>query len=500
MSENSPKAVIVGPITPTSETAVCTQSVEVTEPTVEAKEEKLDMELHAATEENTPVKEVVEAICETTTTAITMEIEPAVPVVVPSKEVPVITKTVVLVAPLTEEPDELATSDVVEKASVGEEPIQVQEIEEEAVVESVESEISAVIDQATEEVEEIEEEGTVVETAASEISEAIDPASKETEEIKEEVQEASEIEAQSMVIAQAVIQDAMDKVSEDAPEPKKPATPTVTVPTPAQAVATIEQEIETIESPVVIDTPVLCEKPAPKSPQLFHVAQEVVETIQVEVTESLDAPVEEEEEKKPQEELKQAVEVKVSEETVVVEEVVEIKSESQTGEELEEVKEEEIKEDAEVQEPDVKETAEEVKPQSEEAKSEAPSEESKEKVLEIHMPVQVVLQTAQVIEEQTVEEEAVEEFDSNGPVAEDVKAKSPASKNKLSTLSEEPQVTASAEDSAPSQATDAAAASQPETEKTSSVKCAEVMAQVIEVIEEAVKEIEPVSTEITAAS
>lgn len=471
MTENSPKTTVVNPITPTSETVVFTQSVEVTEPTVEAKEVKMDMELLTATEEDTSgvVQGVTEEIIRKGT-------EPAIPVVVPSEEVPVITKAVVLVAPLSVESDQVATSDVtVENASllepVADEPIQVQETTEEGtVVETVEA--------------------TIAPTAESEISAVIEQASEKMDEIKEDVQQASEIEAQSMVIAQAVIQDAVDKVSEDAPEPKKPTTPTPTIPEPVQAVATTEKEIEiATETLVITDTPVavLCEKPAPKP---LHVAMEVIDTIPVEVTQILQASVEEE--KKPEEGLKKAVEVKVSEETVIVEEVVG----SQTGEE--QVEEDQIKEDTEVQEPDVKEAAEEVKPQSEEAMSDAPSEENKEKMLEIHMPVQVVLQTAQVIEELTVEEEAVEEFD-NGPVAEDEKAASTASQNKLSTLSEEPQVADSAEVSAPSQVTEAAA-SQPETEKTSSVKCAEVMAQVIEVIEEAVKEIEPVSTEITAAS
>ncbi|XP_051264725.1 A-kinase anchor protein 12b isoform X1 [Dicentrarchus labrax] len=473
VSENSPKVVVINPITPISETAVCTLSTEVSEQTIETKEVKFDTEKLAATEENTPVKEVVQAICETTKATMSKEAEKATPVAVPSEEVPVITETVVLVAPVTVESDEVAASDaVIISEPVSNEPIQVRETNQEA---------------------------TIVQTADSEVSAVIDQASEKMEEIKEDIQQASEIETQSMVIAQNVIQDAMDKVSEEAPEPKKPTTPTTTIPEPVQAIATTEKEIEiTTEAPVItVVVPTACEKTAPKSPQPLCVAVQVIDTIPVEVTGSLDVSVEEE--KKPEEGLKKAVEVKVSEETVVVEEVVEIKTESQTGEELEEVKEEQSKEDTEVQEPDVKEEAEERKPQSDEAKSEAPSEEDKEKVLEIHIPVQVVLQTAQVFEEPSVEEEAVEEFDSNGPVAEDtgVKAESAARENKLPTLSEEPQ--ASAEVSAPSQLTEAAA-SQPETEKTSSVKCAEVMAQVIEVIEEAVKEIEPVSTEITATS
>lgn len=452
-SENSPKAVIFDPIIPTSEAVICTQSVEITEPTVETKEVKMDMKKLAATEENTAIEEVVEVvtqemsstICESTKTTITTEIEPAIPAVVPTEETPVITETVVVVA------SDVTMESVSVSEPVVDEPNQVKETEETTIIKTEESEISAVDEQTSEKVEE----ATV------------------------EVQQTNEIEAQSIVIAQAVVQEAMDKVSENACEAKN-STPSATIPTPVQATATTEKEIEiAAETPVITETPVaaICEKPAPESRQELHVAKEVTDDIPIEVTESIDASAEEE--KKPEEELKQAVEVKVSEEAVVVEEVEEIKTESQK-EELEQVKED-------VQEPSVKGAEEEVKPQPEESEQETPSEDNKEKELEIHMPVQVVLQTAQVVEEPAVEEEAVEEFDSNGPVTEDtsVKVKSPASAKKLSTLSEEPQASAEA------------ACSQPE---SPSGKCAEVMAQVIEVIEEAVKEIEPVSTEITAAS
>uniref|UniRef100_G3P1I8 Uncharacterized protein n=2 Tax=Gasterosteus aculeatus TaxID=69293 RepID=G3P1I8_GASAC len=98
-----------------------------------------------------------------------------------------------------------------------------------------------------------------------------------------------------------------------------------------------------------------------------------------------------------------------------------------------------------------------------------------------------VLQTAKVFEEPSVEEEVAEGFDCNGSLAEDTNVKTAVTQSKLPTLSEEPQA-------APDQVTEA------EAPETPSGKCAEVMAQVIEVIEEAVKEIEPVSTEITAAS
>lgn len=467
MSENSPKVVVVDSITPTTEAAVCIPTTEVCDPTIEVKEKEIAIEQLTATEENTPVKPVVEALCETTNVSMTRETDPPVPAIVSSEEVPVITETVVLVAPVIVEPEQACD---VETASepVGDGATQGKETSEDSPATEAE-ETTAVTDQVT---------------------------SEKVEDLKAEVDQVSNIEAQSKAIAETVIQDAMDEVSEDVPEPKKPTTPTSSIPTPDQAIATTEKEIETAtETPVITDTPnaITCKK----SPQPLCVAMEVIDSIPVEVTESLDASVEDI--KKPEEEFKKAEEVKVSEESVVVEEVVE--PESQSAKEPEQVKDEESKEDAEIQEPDVKETAKEDEQQTEEAKSETPPEEDKEKVLEIHMPVQVVLQTAKVLEEPSVEEEAVVEFDSNGPVAKDtnLKAGSTASGSKLSVLSEEPHGTAPAEVSAPS-AVPEAAASQPEAEKPSSIKCAEVMAQVIEVIEEAVKEIEPVSSEITPAS
>lgn len=360
---NSPKDAV----TPTRETAVCTQSVEVTEPSVETKEVEM----------------------------------------VPEQ-----------LAPASVAASDMVAMEMTSEAVV-DESVQMQETKEEGEVEET------------------------TQTATSEISAVTEQSSNDTKEATVDVQQTSEIEAQSIVIALAVIQDAVDKVSEDVPESE---TPTIT--TPVQAVATIEEEI----------------------------AMEVIDPMPVEVTESLEV-----EEKKVVKKLQKAREVKVSEE-IVVEEVEEIKAESQTGEELEQVKEEQSKEDEEVQESSVKEAAEEVEPQSEESKS----EQDRENVLEMHMPVQVVLQTAQVLEEASVEEEAAVEFDCNGSVAE--------TESKLSALSEEPQETASAEVSAPSQVTEA------EAPVTPSGKCAEVMAQVMEVIEEAVKEIEPVSTEITASS
>lgn len=418
VSENSPKTVLVSPIAPTSEAVICTQSVEVSEVTVETKE----VEHFAATEENIPVQEVFQAtaaemssdICETTKTTITEETDPPIPVVLPSEAVPVIINTVVLVAPV-----------------------------------SVEAEKAAATESAS-------------------------------EEIKEEAQQVSEIEVQSMAIAQTVIQDAVDKVSEDVPEPKKPPTPSAAIPTPVQAIATTENEIDiAADAPVVTETPVpiVCVKPVTKSPQPLNVAIQVIDAIPIEVTENL-----EEVEKKPEEGQKQDAEIKVSEETLKTEEAGQVKEESQESEEPAQVKE--------VQSKDQEEAPEKVESQSEETKPEASSEEKKEKVLEVHMPIQVVLQTALVVEEPSIEEEAVEEFDSNGPAAQDTNAPPKSSgSEKLPVLEEEPQAINAVED----------AAGTSEAEKTPS-KCAEVMAQVIEVIEEAVKEIEPVSTEITAAS
>lgn len=443
MSENSPKTVVVNSITPTTEAAICTSSIKVTEPTIEVKEMKMEMEIErlTATEENTPVKAVVEAICETTKVSVTEEAEKATHVIVPSEEVPVIAETVFVVAPLSVESNQMENGVTVSEP-VSNEAIQVQE---------------------TRECE------SAVETS--------DPDKEKVEEIKVEVLQTSDIEAQSMVIAQNVIQDAMDKVSEDVPEPTDLTTKTATTPTPVQAAATTEKEIEIAETPVISQTPdvVICEN-LPLKP--LCVAIEIIDNIPVEVTKNLDVFLEEE--KKPEDRLEKAVEVKVSEETVVAEEAAEIKAE-----------EDDSKEDTEALEPDAKGEAEEVKPKL--AKVEE-AEEDTEKV--VHMPVQVVLQTALMMEEPSVEEEVVLELDSQVPVVKDIglEAESAASENKLSALSEEPQRTASAEAPAPSEVTGA------ETEKTSSVKCAEVMAQVIEVIEEAVKEIEPVSAEITAAS
>ncbi|XP_033846382.1 A-kinase anchor protein 12b isoform X2 [Periophthalmus magnuspinnatus] len=424
VSENSPKVEVIDPIIATSEAALCTQSVEITEPTLETKEVQMDMEQLVATEEISPVEEVVHTVAKEVSSTIgdstittTKETEPEFPVVLPSEVIPVIAETVVLVAPASPNPEEVLAENV--------------PVSEAVVDEVVESEVA----------------GT---------------------EVIEETTEGETIESQSMEIAKNVIQEAVDKVSEDAPESEKPSSPSSTIPTPDHAVATIEKDVEIeSETPIVTDTPIaiLCEK---SSPKVLHVAMEVTDTIPLEVTGSIDST---EEEKKPEED-KQEEEVKVSEETAAAEEKEEVKEESPD--------EPEPSNETAVAEENVNDT-------------ETVEEETESKPLELHIPVQVVLQTAQVLEEPTVEEEAAVEFDTNGPVGAPVQAEIKTNgeqvSERLSTVSEEPQEAEAA----------VAADSQPEAEKPLG-KCAEVMAQVIEVIEEAVKEIEPVSTEITAAS
>lgn len=278
----------------------------------------------------------------------------------------------------------------------------------------------------------------------------------------------SEIETQSAVIAEAVVKDAMCKVLEDVAQPKKS---TAIVPTPVTATATTDIATEPVvitETPV----PVICEDLSTKSPLTLCVAMEVSETVPLEVTHNIAEEVDKEE--KPERSLKMAEEVEVSKETVE-EEVTEIEAEANG--EVEQPQKEESKE---AQEPEGEETHQEVKSEL----NENQPEEKTQKVCELHMPTQVVLQSAEEVEEPPVKVEIAAELDKHGPDSSAASEK-PSRRNKLSDLPEEPQE---------------AAAGEAETERGPSLKCAEVMAQVIEVIEEAVKEIEPVSAEITAAS
>lgn len=455
-SENSPKTVFVDSIAPTTEEPICTKITEVTEHTIEMKEIDVEIQKQCATEEYTPLNSVAEAISKTTNISMTKEAEVAIPVNVPIEEVPVVTKTKVLVGPkLNVGVDQVEIADV--------EPIQNEAIQ----------------------VQESSECRSAVETETPNV--VVDQCQENMEQIEAEVQEGSDIEAQSMVITQAVIQDAVDKVSEDVEETKKPSTPTASIPTPVQAEASTEKEVEvSTETAVITDIPnvLSCEK----SPKPLCVAMEIIDVVPVETANSLSASKEED---KPQKDIKQAVEVQLSDETAILEEVKETVEDQ-----------EQSTEDSVVQGSEIKDVVEEVEKvdETEQPKSEAPVEDETPKGLEIHMPVQVVLQTAQVMEEVTVEEEAAEEFGSNGPVVNDtgLELRSTVSPSKLSKLVEEPHVMPS-EDSEPSQVAEAAA-SPPEEKEKSSEKCAQVMAQVMEVIEEAVKEIEPVMADNSAAS
>lgn len=441
-SENSPKTVLMNSTTLTTEEQGCSRTIEVTEHTIEMKEMEVQIQHQNATQEYTILNAAAEAVCETTRISVAKESEVATPVNVPFEGVSMITKT---------DRVELSDTEVVHT-----EAIQVQEI------------IKC---------------GSTPETEEPEV--IVDHCQ---ENVEAEVQQASDIEVQSMAITQAVIQDAVDKVSKDVKEPKKPSTPT-----PVQAETSTEQEVEaSTETAMITDAPKVlsCEK----SPKPLSVAFEIIDSVPLDFANSLNP-----EEEKPQKDVKQDVEVQVSDETAILK-VRQI--EIQSDEDQEQIKEKESKEETEVQEPKIEGAVKEVEKvnETEKPKSEASLEEENPKVIEIHLPVQVVLQTAQVMEDPSVDEEAAEEFDSNGTVVKDtiLDLRSTARPSNLPSLVEEPQGIPS-EDSEPSQVTQAAA-TQPEKEKRSSVKCEQVMAQVIEVIEEAVKEIEPAVEDNSGAS
>ncbi|CAL8312825.1 unnamed protein product [Lota lota] len=429
LDEDTPK--VEDPIAPTMETTVYSEIVEITQPAVEMKEEVVELDQFVAVKENTPAQDVAQVVAQHPIETITTE------------------NIIVEHSPCVD------LEEVEIKAEV---EITDDEKTEEALIND------AVADTPVQAVREV----TMLETSNN-LSEE---DSKETE--------ANVVEEQSIIIAQAVIENAMDKVLEAQTEAPKPTIPTPTEEssTPVQALLTTEEAIEPdTEKPVIIETPVavICEAPTAsltQSPMVLCSAIQVTDIVPVEVTESLDGPAESEQ--KPTAELKQAVEVNASEETV--EEVVELKSESQPAEDPKEVKNEESKEEVE-------------------AKS----------CPEIHMPVQVVLQTATVVEDTPLEEETVEEFDTNGPPAvQDTDAEPECEETvcaTLPTLLEEPQTPAvSTEVAAPGQEVPASTADSKAEKALAADKCAEVMAQVMEVIEEAVKEIEPISSEITAAS
>lgn len=430
VDENSHQTQIVNSIKPVEE-IVYNGSAEITEPTVGLNEKEMEVEQFTAVEENVPVQEIV--------TAFTQEIISAS---VETEQVEIKEEV------LMEQPSD----------TVADTPV---EIVAKTSVEAAESEVSI----------------NVVEQKSGNMEE-----------------QANAIEEESM-IAQAAIVNAMETILEF----QSPTTPTTPITAPVQALQTTENDSDlNSEKPIATDTPVavVCEAPAQmttatKSPKLLHTAIQVTDNLPIEVTRSFDG---QEEEEKPVQELKQAVEVKESEETVLVEEVVELKLESQTGAGCEEGEKGQSTEEVATEKgvpaetKDAAVSSEEVKPEQEESEPET----------KIQISSQGVLQMAQLVEDVELEEEAVE-FDADGNLEHVEPAKEPAGPP---AVLEEHQTQASKEVATSSQdATDEVMAESPvETEKVAVGKCAEVMAQVIEVIEEAVKEIEPISTEISAAS
>ncbi|XP_071019588.1 A-kinase anchor protein 12-like [Oncorhynchus clarkii lewisi] len=332
---------IVDPIVPTVEDSIAANIVDGSEaPVIEVKSK----EEMAAAKEIAAVEEVNEPAAQEMVTSLTDANQPTVTevceaaIVAPALEFAIVKETTYLVFPLSESLEtqkvEVTEAVAVEKLSVavaepaGDDQIQVQ----------------------------------VTEVGITEA---------------EETKEAEAMEETGLVIAQVVIQSAVEKVSEAEFEPKASASATATITTedalPVQAVATIEKEIELVaeEKPVIAETPVVqVEEPAPetptevsttpeapakgeKPPKEVHEAVQVIETVPVtiEITKSIMEEVtkeveyvlkEEGEEIKHEVELKQAMEVNVSVEKVV--EVKVVTEVEQTESETDGKGEEEIKE------------------------------------------------------------------------------------------------------------------------------------------------------------
>uniref|UniRef100_A0A4W5JRA9 A kinase (PRKA) anchor protein 12b n=1 Tax=Hucho hucho TaxID=62062 RepID=A0A4W5JRA9_9TELE len=327
---------IVDPIVPTVEDSIAANIVEVSEaPVIEvkSKEEMAAVEEIAAVEEvNEPAaREMVTSLTDADQATVTEVCEEAI--VAPAEEFAFVKETTYLVCPLSESLEiqqvEVTEAVAVEKVSVavaepaGDDQIQVQ----------------------------------VTEVGVTEA---------------EETKEAEAMEEMGLVIAQVVIQSAVEKVSEAEFEPKAPASVTATITTedalPVQAVATIEKEIELVaeEKPVIAETPVVqVEAPAPetpaevsatpeapaeakKTPKEVHEAVQVIETVPVtvEITESImeevtkeveDVFKEEVEEIKQEVELNQAMEVNVSVEKVGTVEQTESETDEKAEDEIKEV-------------------------------------------------------------------------------------------------------------------------------------------------------------------
>ncbi|CDQ75243.1 unnamed protein product [Oncorhynchus mykiss] len=318
VTENTPRVELVDPITPTVEESIAADIVEISEaPVVEVKSEEMEVEETAAIKDIAPVEEVNEPITREMATSLTdfdlatvTEVsEAAIAVVAPAEEFVIVKETVCLISP----------------PSVKTQQVEVPEAM------AVETVSVAVAEPAGDYQIQVK----VTEVGVTEA---------------EETKEAEAMEETGLVIAQVVILNAVEKVSEAEAEPEAPACVTATVKTPedalpVQAVAMIEKEIEQIaeEKPVIAETPVVQVKaPAPetpaeepaapeaqaeaeKPPKEVHEAVQVIETIPVivEITESIVEEVNKEaedvvkegvEEIKQEVELKQAVEVNISEE------------------------------------------------------------------------------------------------------------------------------------------------------------------------------------------
>ncbi|CAB1340086.1 unnamed protein product [Coregonus sp. 'balchen'] len=549
VTENTPRVELVDPIAPTVEESIAGDIVEISEaPVVEVKSEEMEVEETAAIKAIAPVEEVNEPVASEMATSltdvdqatITEVCEATIAVVAPAEEFTIVKESVCLIM----------------SKSVKTQQVEVPE-------------------------------AMPVETVSVAVAE---PAGNDQIQVKvtevgvteaEETKEAEAMEETGLVIAQVVILNAVEKVSEAETEPEAPASVAATITPedtlPVQAVATIEEEIEQVaeEKPVIAETLIVQVKaPAPetpaeepaapeaqakaeKPPKEVHEAVQVIETVPVivEITEIImeevtkeaeDVVKEEVEEIKQEVELKQAVEVNVSEEKVVEVEVVakveqiEGETDGKAEEVIKEVKSNvEAVEVQEVLQAEVIKLVQEViaevpAPETADEKSEAavvteetpvpeaPTETPKapaqpeETTVEVVVPhtAQVVNQAAQIVEEKEAEEiqmEEVVEIDAIVTAPEtkealakkDTPAPEPTPDTPAVAASQEAPANIVEEEVAVAMAVTVArpAEAGAAAEKAASVKRVEMMAQVIEVIEEAVREIEPVSsTELTAAS
>ncbi|CDQ69111.1 unnamed protein product [Oncorhynchus mykiss] len=468
---------IVDPIVPTVEDSIAANIVDGSEaPVIEvkSKEEMAAAKKIAAVEEvNEPAaQEMVTSLTDANQPTVTEVCEAAI--VAPALEFAIVKETTYLVFPLSESLEtqkvEVTEAVAVEKLSVtvaepaGDDQIQVQ----------------------------------VTEVGITEA---------------EETKEAEAMEETGLVIAQVVIQSAVEKVSEAEFEPKASASATATITTedalPVQAVATIEKEIELVaeEKPVIAETPVVqVEEPAPenpaevsttpeapavgeKPPKEVHEAVQVIETVPVtiEITKSIMEEVTKEveyvlkekvEEIKHEVELKQAMEVNVSVE----------KSETD-GKGEEEIKEVE----GNIEALEVQEVVKEFQLETKEAPAKEDTtdpEQTPDTPTPEPTPDTPAPTVADVVETNMKDDSAaVQGHVSDGPQTALEEQQICVSIEAGAAIRDAP-VNSMEEEVAVAMAVTVASPAEAAAEKATSVKCAEVMVQVIK---EVVKEIKPVS-------